>query len=428
MRTRMNLKALLLVIHVIFFVIAGCGYNTSEPEFDADDLPVLLTTLDGKEINSVEDWEAGRRGEILELFRVHVYGRVPDQELDTEFYINKSDNNALCGLAKMKEVVMQISGKEDTIKVNLLIYLPGDADQPVPLFLGLNFYGNHTIHMDKNISLTENFVSNNINYCITDNKATHESRGVRAYRWPVERILERGYGLATINYGDIDPDYNDEFQNGIHGLIDKVSNPRDSSSWGSISAWAWGLSRAMDYIVTDPDINPHKVAVMGHSRLGKTALWAGARDERFAMAISNNSGCGGAALSRRKSGELLSDINTAFPHWFCTRFHSYNDREKDLPVDQHMLMALIAPRSVYVASAIRDEWADPHGEYLSLFHSGEVFRLYGYETPGDTELPGTNQPLRSGRMGYHVRSGGHGVMRYDWEQFMDFADQQLCCK
>ena len=420
----MKFKVLLLAINVFTFIIVGCVDTKDDSEISAEDLPSLLTAADGTEINSVGDWERVRRGEILELFRDQVYGRVPDQELEIKYINSTYDNNALCGLATMKEVVMQISGSLDTINVNLLIYLPKNVKQPVPLFLGMNFYGNHTIHMDKNISLTESFVRNNDNFCITANRATHESRGVRAERWPVERILERGYGLATIYYGDIDPDFYDEFRNGIHGLIDRDINPRDSSSWGSISAWAWGLSRAMDYIETDPDIDQHRVAVMGHSRLGKTTLWAGAQDERFAMVISNNSGCGGAALSRRKSGELLSDINTAFPHWFCKRFHSYNDREEDLPVDQHMLLALIAPRPVYVASAIQDAWADPPGEYLSLYYAGDVFRLYGYETLQHAELPATNMPLRSGRTGYHVRSGAHNVMRYDWERYMDFADEE----
>jgi hypothetical protein len=246
---------------------------------------------------------------------------------------------------------------------------------------------------------------------------------VKSEFWPAEAAVARGYGIAAFYNGDVDPDKHDGFKDGAHGLLDAGERPPDA--WGTIAAWAWGASRVMDYFATDPDVARDQVAVIGHSRGGKTALWAGAQDERFALVISNDSGCGGASPSRRrfKERESVARINKAFPHWFCESFKSYNEQEDKLPVDQHMLLALMAPRAVYVASADQDLWADPRGEFLSLVHAGPVHQLFGKKGLGTAEMPPIGEPLHGDGAAYHIREGKHNLTLFDWRCYMDFADK-----
>jgi hypothetical protein len=235
-------------------------------------------------------------------------------------------------------------------------------------------------------------------------------------------ILSRGYALAIIDREGIDPDEHDEFKNGVHGAFDP-SGKRPGDAWGTISAWAWGLSRALDYLETDSDIDAKRVAVMGVSRAGKTALWAGAQDERFAMTISICSGCTGAALSRRRFGEPVGAINERFPHWFCKNYRKFDWNEDALPVDQHMLLSLVAPRLLYVSSADEDLWADPRGEFLGAKNADPVYQLLGTKGLGAEHMPGLGSPVQSGHIGYHIRRGGHGLGHYDWLRYLDFADK-----
>jgi len=415
------LLALQIILHSNGF--AQMEYTSSSHTFVP--LPDIMIDGQGNRMDIPEQWNERRRGEVLEQFRDHVYGRVPDAKISITHHVRYLNENALGGSAIQKEGELQVNNGSEALSFSILIFLPKETQVPVPLFLGLNFYGNHTIHPDDQITIPTSWVRNNKAFGIKENMATEASRGVRSSRWPVELILSRGYGLATIYYGDIDPDFHDGFENGIHKLFFVNGPARDSSAWGSIAAWAWGLSRTMDYFETDPDVDHERVAVIGHSRLGKTSLWAGAQDERFGMVISNNSGCGGAALSRRTFGERVNNINSNFPHWFASRFHAYNDHESLLPVDQHMLMALIAPRPLYVASAKEDDWADPHGEYLSLFYGSTIYELLGKRRLKSPALPELDKPLYLDVLGYHIRSGKHDLTRYDWEQYLDFADLHL---
>lgn len=398
------------------------GFNYDEAKVPSFELPDPLVMADGTPVTTAELWTQRRRPEILSLFEAQMYGRSPRTWKAPRVEVIEKGTEALGGKAIRKQLVLDFSDGKTTARWDLLIYLPAKAARPVPMFLGLNFNGNHTIHPDPAIRIPTSWVRANADAGTADNRATEAGRGTSSSRWPVEMILERGYGLATMYYGDIDPDQDDGFRNGIHPIFYQAGQERPAADeWGSIAAWAWGLSRVLDYFETDPDLDHQRTAVMGHSRLGKTSLWAGATDPRFAIVISNNSGCGGAALSRRRFGETVARINTSFPHWFCDNFVQYNGNEDKLPIDQHQLIALMAPRPVYIASAVEDLWADPRGEFLSGYYAAPVYRLLGQNVFSQQASPAVDQPVMT-RIGYHLRAGKHDVTDFDWKCYLDFAD------
>lgn len=399
-----------------------------EPNYDEDKVPEFkvpdaLTTFEGKEINTISEWENNRRPELYHFFETNIYGKVPGGLDDISFEVVEEDENALNGKAKRKQVKVTLYKNNKSLDFNILIYLP-DNEGPSPIFLGYNFYGNHTVTDDDNVIVSKAWAMDNEEFGITGHQLTEASRGVRTHRWAVEKIIDSGFGLATIYNGEIDPDKND-FSDGLHRLFYKEGQERpEPNEWGSIAAWAFGLGRAMDYFETDRDIDESRIIVFGHSRLAKAALWAGATDTRFAGVISNDSGCGGAALSKRKFGETVGRINESFPYWFCDNFKAYGNNEEALPVDQHQLLALIAPRPLYVASAEEDEWADPKGEFLSSYYASPVYALYGKEGVTSNEMPNVNSPVQH-TVAYHIRTGKHDVTDYDWEQYIKWADKFL---
>lgn len=399
------------------------GFNYDESKVPAFQLPDLLVSSDGTSIDTADAWVAKRRPEILKLFQEHVFGHALPAVPQLRTRLRSRNDNALEGRAIRREVTVFFSGDDAGPQMDILIYTPAGATEPVPCFLGLNFKGNHTIEADPAIHLPT--VITRKNNEVTTYTVDSTSRGSRANRWPASMIVEQGYGLATIYYGDIDPDFHDDFHNGVHSLWpDQQGAERPANAGGSIATWAWGLSRALDVLETDALVDGQRVAVFGHSRLGKTSLWAGATDPRFRLVISNDSGCGGAALSRRRFGETVARINTVFPHWFCRNHRQYNDNENALPVDHHMLIALSAPRSVYVASAEQDQWADPKGEMLSLYLAGPVYRLFGKKGLPSDSVPNVDEPIHTD-VGYHIRTGKHDVKAFDWQQYLKFAETAL---
>lgn len=398
------------------------GYNYDESKVGPYTLPDPLVAQNGARVRDAATWEKVRRPEILELFTTQVYGRTPKGQVRPRFELTSTDKNALGGTATRKQITAYFTSKPDGPKMDILLYVPSNARKPVPIFVGLNFTGNHTVNADPGIKLADVWVKGK------KVKAEEKSRGVAASRYQIEKILARGYAVAAIYYGDIEPDFDGGLPHGVRPLFYRAGQTEPAADeWGAIGAWAWGLSRAVDYFETDKDINAKQVALIGHSRLGKAALWAGAQDKRFAIVISNDSGEGGAALSRRIYGETVERLNTSFPHWFCKNYRKYNGRADQMPVNQHMLLSLIAPRPLYVASAEEDTWADPRGEFLSAVAAGPVYALLGKQGLGTDKMPGIERPIMQ-TVGYHIRSGKHDVTAYDWDQYLTFADKHFKSK
>jgi pimeloyl-ACP methyl ester carboxylesterase len=363
-------------------------------------LPDPLVCQDGSRIADRAAWERKGRAATLDLFRTHVYGRAPAKPAEVTFTPLLSDDRALDGRATHRRVRITASdGQGKSFAFEASVLLPNDRPngKRVPAFLLINNRG--VASADPTRKTKDGF-------------------------WPAEEIIARGYATAVFRTVDVDPDKDGPAARaqGLRGVWPAGSGKVGEDAWGTIAAWAWGASRVMDWLQTLPEIDAGKVAVIGHSRGGKTALWAAAEDPRFAVAISNDSGCGGAALSKRVFGETVADINRNFPYWFCENFKKYNDREERLPIDQHQLIALIAPRAVCVGSADEDLHADPRGEFLSLAHAAPVFALYGLPDFRPDEMPPLDRPVTRGQVSYHVRAGTHNLTPVDWKVYMDFAD------
>lgn len=381
-------------------------------------LPHVLRMADGTPVKTIKQWKTQRRPEILKIFTQQMYGQSPGRPGKMTFRVMDNKPGALGGIATRKQIRVLFDGRIDGPFMDILLYLPNQVNHPVPVFVGYNFAGNLSINNDTAVLVTTSWMGTKTKGVI-NNHATEATRGIALNAWPVETILKRGYGLATIYASDVDPDYDNGFKNGIHALYPELQKNGDNFS--TMGAWAWGLSRAMDYFETDRAINSKKIIVYGTSRMGKAAVWAGATDQRFAMVISNESGAGGAKLFHHTGGENIANLCKGFPYWFCRNFRQYIGKDTALPFDQHMVLALIAPRPLYVASAQGSNLTDSYGEFLSAKYADPVYRLFHTKGLPVKEMPPVDQAVY-GQIGYHNRSGKHDILPYDWEQFLHFAD------
>lgn len=400
---------------------------TDEARVPEYKLPSPLVFSDGREVKNAFEWCNKRRPEILALFQREMYGAMPGRPDVMRFELLSYRDDALNGIAIRKEIRIHCSMNDGRCHYfDLLLYLPVNAKKKVPAFLGLNFKGNQACTLENDVAMTWGPVINpGSKSWYVNEPAAEETRGLQSGRWGFEEIIKRGYASATIHYSEIFPDLPEGFSESIFKLFysdEELASP--DKNFGAIGAWAWGLSRALDYLESDPDIDSARVAVHGHSRLGKTALWAGACDSRFAAVISNNSGCGGAALSMRGFGENLEWLLFWRTYWFNPALCHYIRNENKLPFDQHWLIALAAPRPVYVASADEDHHADPKGEFLAALNAAPVYQLFGVDGINETSQPLVNQPVGD-EICYHLRAGVHNITSYDWARYLDFADRLL---
>ena len=375
-------------------------------------LPDPLVMFNGERVTSREQWVNQRRPELKALFQHYMYGQMP--HASASFESRPADRNYFNGKATKKEVTISFD-KAGAPKLHLLIVIPNQRQKPAPAFVGLNFCGNHTLVKDPSIPLPTGWMPNSCPGC-TNNKATDAGRGAQINTWALEQSIERGWAVAVFYYGDVEPD--------VPNAPEGVRAAYKDYDWGAVAAWAWGVSRAVDYLVTDSDIDASRIAVVGHSRNGKAALLAAAFDERIALAIPLQAGCGGTAPSRGTVGESVKQINDRFPHWFNAEFKKFNDQTDRLPFDQHCLIALCAPRPVLLPNAVEDQWANPKGQFEMLQAAEPVYRLLDAGGLEAAEMPEPGK-LVSSTLGYYIREGKHSMTTGDWKVFLDFAAKHL---
>lgn len=385
------------------------------------DFPDPLVTQSGKKLATPADWQKQGRSELRELFQHYMYGRYPTVKPAVSAKLLFEDTTALHGKATLREYAVTLV--EGTAPVHVLLALPNGRTGPVPTFVGLNFTGNHTLTDHPKVRIPTEWMRPSP--VVQKNRATAAGRGV-SHRWPLETITERGYALATAYYGEIVPD-----DAKVDGGLKSVLMPRPATNvpgdaTGAIMSWAWGLHRMVDHLVTLPEVDAKKIAVVGHSRLGKTALLAAALDDRIAVAFPSQSGCGGAGPSRNHNpkAETVKRITTAFPHWFAPNFSRFADDTARLPFDQHQLVALVAPRPVLFTCATEDQWANPPGQFEVLQAATPVYRVLGVEGLQAAKYPAENVRIES-RLGYWVRPGKHDMSPADWQTYLSFADKWL---
>ena len=399
--------------------IAGIPVNYDEALVGTYTLPDPLVLANRESVRDAKTWYQKRRPEIVRLFEENQFGRSPGRPADMSFDVYDKGTPALDGRAIRRQVMVYFSSDKTGPQMNMLIYLPADANKPVPLLLNLSFSANSSVVDDPGIKPGEVWGR--------DKKKVPAPKNMNFGKLNVTPFLAHGIGVASVYYGDIDPDFQGGIQYGVRRLYLKPGQTEpEPDEWGAIAAWAWGLSRAMDYLETDNGVDAKRVAILGVSRLGKTVLWAGAHDPRFALVIASCSGEGGAALSRRNYGETIAHLvaPSRYPYQFCANYQKYGDHVDQFPVDAHMLLALIAPRPVLLQTGDQDTWSDPKGEFLSAVAAGPVYRLLGKQGLDTDQMPPAGQAILH-TIGYYMHAGGHGTLPPDWDQFLKFMQMHL---
>jgi hypothetical protein len=370
--------------------------NYDESKVPAYTLPDPLVMADGTRVTDPETWRSKRRPEILRAYQTEIYGRIPSNTPKVSWEVIDTDPAAKGNTAIMRRAVGRIGSAADAPRATMMIYTPSKAAKPVPLILIINFGGGPPVEGKPPMQFNDPPVAAD--------------------------ILARGWGYAMVGYQDIQPDRLNSFNQGVIGLTLPAGQQQPKpDEWGTISAWSWGLSRIIDYFETDKLVDAKKIAVQGHSRLGKTVLWASAMDERIAAVFSSCSGEMGAALARRDWGETVDDMAQNFSYQFAGNFQKYAGHWTDMPVDAHMLIALSAPRPVFITGGTQDQWADPVGEFKAGVAAGPVYKLLGKNDLGATDLPPLDQPLTKGDIGWHYHTGGHMATAADWKAFLEFV-------
>lgn len=420
----MSCLSLIILISLTAFAVAGEPPRTviyDEALVPPYTLPDPLRCSDGTPVTDARTWRERRRPELLRLFADEVYGRTLVGRPEAQrFIVRERKDNARGGSAVRLRIGVLFEGRDDGRQMELLVYLPKQAPGPVPVFLGFSFDGNYTTTDDADLPVPTHWANGLYANKLKDHVPTAAGRGIHKEMWQIDRLLARGYGLVTAGYGEVEPDTAGQWRKGPRGL---AAEPGERD-WGSIGAWAWAMSRAMDWVATEPLIDATRVTALGFSRLGKTAMWAGAQDERFAAVVSIESGAGGVALSKRIYGETVAHMMRNLGHWYCPAYRRYADNEAALPIDHHELAALIAPRPLLILSAVDDRWSDPKGEFLGGLGADPVYRLLGTDGLAAREWPGVGVFIDS-RIGYQMRAGKHDVTADDWQAMLAFADKQL---
>lgn len=415
------------IVAALAFVCCPCAWGGELPAVDdlpaVAELPDPLKTFAGSPVTTKEQWETERKPELRKLFQHYMYGYLPEAP-PLKVTERSKDSDLFGGKATMKQLSLAV-GPPECPTLELLLFVPNKTkdNRPAPVILGLNFTGNHTVIDDKRIVLPKGWMRDGPG--VVDHRATEAGRGT-SERWSIERCIDRGYAVATFYYGDVMPDKAD-MNGGMIPYFRQDKEQHGPTDWHAIGAWAWGLHRGVDYLVTDKDVDAERIVVFGHSRNGKAALVAAAFDDRIAAAIPHQAGCGGTAPSRRKNpkGEPVATINKNFPHWFNENFKEFSGQEEKLPFDQHCLVALCAPRPVLLSNGHQDQWADPPGQFDVLLAARPVYRLLGAKGLADDATEPIDGKLVGEELCYFVDDSKHTVDDHYWDVFLDFADKTL---